>query len=475
MTNTSQSDLCIIGGGAGGLSVAATAVQMGLSVTLIEHHKMGGDCLNYGCVPSKALLAAGDVAHTIRHASCFGIENDGFKTNYEKVRQHIRDVQAQIAPNDSAERFQQLGVKVLQAAATFINDRQVQVGETIIEAKYFIIATGSSPSIPPIAGLATTPYLTNETIFDLDQQPPHLMIIGGGPIGAELAQAHARLGTKVTQLVVGEVLPKDDRELVTIVRTAMIKNGIKLVENIDQINEVKSINGQLEIVYSQQDQTKTVMGSHILVATGRQANVSNLNLNAANIDYTPRGIKVNASLRSSNKKVYAIGDVASPYQFTHVASYHASVVIRNILFKLPTKVDYRAIVWATYTDPEYAHVGIQIQQAQQQDKHYRITELSFTDNDRAQTEKRTEGNIKVITDRKGHILGCDIVGRHAGELILPWSLAIENKLSISKMASVIAPYPTLSDISKRVAGQYYVPTLFGKKVRWLVKWLNRLF
>lgn len=358
---------------------------------------------------------------------------------------------------------------MLQSDAKFINKKELQAGEKTIEAKYFIIATGSSPAIPDIDGLKNVNYLTNEKIFDLEQQPQHLIAIGGGPIGTELAQAHVRLGAKVTQLVVGEILPRDDHQLVDIVRTAIINNGINLIENVTSVNHIEKnddpSNSQVNIEYEANGEKKAIIGSHLLISAGRQANVNKLNLEAARVAYTNRGITVDQRLRSSNKKIYAIGDVIGPYQFTHIASYHASIVIRNILFKLPTKIDYRAITWVTYTDPEYAHVGLQFEQALKDDAKYRLTEFCFSGNDRAQTERRTEDKIKIITNRKGIVIGCDIVGRHAGELILPWSLAIQNRLSISKIANLITPYPTLSEISKRAAGNYYAPILFSKRTR----------
>ncbi|MCP4475645.1 MAG: FAD-dependent oxidoreductase [Gammaproteobacteria bacterium] len=475
MPEIMKCDLCIIGAGSGGLTVAAGAAQMGAKVVLIEHSKMGGDCLNYGCVPSKALLAAAHAAETMRRSDRFGITPVEPDVDYAKVQQHVHRVQAAIALNDSIERFTGLGVNVISGHGQFINAKQVSCNEQIIEAKYFVIASGASAATPDIAGLDQIPCLTNETIFTLAQQPTRLIVIGGGPIGAEMAQAHAQLGIAVTQLVVGEILPKDDRTMVASVRTALIENGIELVEQVDNIVEVKQENDEIVVTYAHQDKQQLARGSHLLLAAGRQANVDGLNLEAAGIEYSKRGIGVDRRLRTSNRKVFAIGDVTGPFQFTHMATYQAGIVIRNTLFKLPAKVDYHAVPWVTYTAPEMAHVGMQEAQALAQNRKCRILSMEFTDNDRAQTERQTTGKIKVITNHKGIIIGCDIVAAHAGELILPWVLAVQEKMAIGKVANLIAPYPTLGEISKRVAGSYYTPILFSERTKKIVKWLNRWF
>ena len=475
MAETIQCDLCIIGAGSGGLTVAAGAAQMGAKVVLIEHNKMGGDCLNYGCVPSKALLAAAHVAETIRRSDRFGITAVEPDVNYAQVQQHVHRVQEAIAPNDSVERFTDLGVDVINGHGKFINPKQVRCNDKIIQAKYFVIASGARAATPDIPGLDQIPYLTNETIFTLAQQPTRLVVIGGGPIGAELAQAHAQLGIAVTQLVAGEILPKDDRTMVASVRAALVNNGIELIEQVDRITELKQENDEIVVTYSHQGKQKLACGSHLLLAAGRKANVDGLNLEAAGVEYSNAGITVDRRLRTSNRKIFAIGDVTGPFQFTHMASYQAGIVIRNTLFKLPAKVDYHAVPWVTYTTPEMAHVGLQEEQAFEKNSKCRVLAMAFSDNDRAQTERQTAGKIKVITNHKGIVLGCDIVAAHAGELILPWALAVQEKMPIGKVANLIAPYPTLGEISKRVAGSYYTPVLFSKRTKRVVKWLNRWF
>ena len=473
MADLIEADLCIIGGGSGGLSVAAGAAQMGAKTVLIEAAKMGGDCLNYGCVPSKAMIAAGHAAHVIRHAGKFGVNGHEPEVDFRGVHDHVQGVIGAIAPHDSVERFEGLGVNVLTERAHFLAPDEVEAGDKRVKARRFVVATGSSPVVPPIPGLADVPHDTNETIFNNQVAPSHLIVIGGGPIGSELAQAHRRLGAEVTIVDMGPVLPKDDPEMTAIVRAQLLADGISLKENV-KVQKVETAgNGVVVIVEEASGETVRIEGSNILVATGRGANVEGLNLEAAGIDYDRRGIKVDQRLRTSNKKIFAIGDVTGGFQFTHVASYHAGIVIQNALFRLPSKVSYKALPWVTYTDPELAHVGLTEAGAKEQDLTPSVLNWSFEENDRAQAERQTEGRVKVVVGKRGKILGATIVGAHAGELILPWCLAINQGMKIKAMASVIAPYPTLSEVNKRAAGSYFTPKLFSDKTRWLVRFLAR--
>jgi len=472
MRETLYVDICVIGAGSGGLSVAAGAVQMGASVALIEKGEMGGDCLNTGCVPSKALLAAAEKAQTLREAGAFGIQPVEPSVDWAGVHRHIHDVIAAIAPNDSVERFEGLGVNVIQAAARFIDERTVEAGDVQVKAKYFALATGSSPFVPPIDGVDTVPYFTNETIFSNREPIEHLVVIGGGPIGMELAQAHRRLGAKVTVMEVARLLVKDDAELTAIVIERLREEGITFYEGGRNLRVEKREKG-FAVSCETDDGNACVEGTHLLVATGRRANVDGLNLEAAGVDYSPRGVEVDARLRSSNRRIFAIGDVAGPYQFTHMAAYQAGIVIRNMLFKLTAKVDYSAVPWVTYTDPELAHVGMSEADAREACKDIRVLRWSFEENDRAQAEKRTEGLIKVVTEKSGKIIGASIVGLHAGELIQPWILAISQKMKIGAMASMIAPYPTLAEVNKRIAGSFFTDKLFSQGTRKLVRFLMR--
>ncbi len=471
MKRTIHADLCIIGAGSGGLSVAAGAAQMGARTVLIEAHKMGGDCLNTGCVPSKALLAAGHAAEAVRNAGEFGINGHEPAIRFQDVHDHVHGVIAAIAPHDSVERFSGLGVTVIQARGRFSGPESVEADDTIVKARRFVVATGSSPSVPPIPGLKDTPHFTNESIFDNTAAPSHMIVIGAGPIGCEMAQAHRRLGAKVTILDKGPMLPNDDPELTAVVKSHLLAEGIDIFEGVNIERIARQGNG-VAVTVGLDGARRIIDGSHIMVATGRKPNVNGLNLEAAGIKYSPKGIEVDARLRTTNKRVFAIGDAAGSYQFTHVAAYHAGVVIRNALFRLPAKVDYRALPWVTYTDPELAHVGLTERQGRQRHGEVRVLRFPFAENDRAQAERRTSGQVKAVVTPKGEILGASIVGVHAGELIQPWILAISAKLKIGAMAQIIAPYPTLGEVNKRVAGSYYTPTLFSERTRKVVRFLG---
>ncbi len=478
MSRTLTTDLCIIGAGSGGLSVAAGAVQMGADVVLIEKAKMGGDCLNYGCVPSKSIVAAAHAADAVRRSGRFGVKAVEPEVDFPAVRDHVRGVIAAIEPHDSVERFEGLGVKVLQEAAVFSAPRELQAGETTVRAKRFVIATGSSAAVPPIEGIQEVPFLTNETVFDLAEQPEHLIVIGGGPIGSELAQAHRRLGAKVTLLEMFRVLGKDDPEVTEFARRRLLEDGVVIREGIKIHAVGKDGDGiKVEIEVSGEGksggQRETVSGTHLLVAAGRRANVEGLGLEAAGVDYSPRGIEVDARLRTSNKRIFAIGDVAGGLQFTHVASYHAGIVIRNALFRLPAKASHDVVPWVTFTDPEVAHVGLTEAQAGERfgEEQIKVLRWSFEENDRAQAERETEGLIKVVVGKRGKILGASIGGLRAGELLQPWVLAMSQGLKIGAMANAIAAYPTLGEVGKRAAGSYYTEALFGERTKKIVRFL----
>ena len=471
-------DICVIGAGSAGLSVAAGASQLGQRVVLIERGKMGGDCLNYGCVPSKALIAASRAASGIRGARRFGVSAGEPAVDPRAVHDHVQGVIAAIAPNDSEERFTGLGVNVVRAAARFVAPDEVEAGDTRIRARRFVVATGSRAAVPPIPGLAKdgaggTPYLTNETIFELAERPEHLVVVGGGPIGCEIAQAYRRLGARVTVLELATILPKDDPELVDFVRRRLRTDGVEIVEGA-KVKRVEGTAGSVAVVLEGTGGEHRVAGSHLLIATGRTPNIAGLDLEKAGIKASPKGIEVDTRLRTTNRKVYAMGDAVGGYQFTHMAGYHAGIVIRNLLFRLPAKVDYSAVPWVTYTDPELANVGLTESEARKRHGDaIRIARWPFHENDRAQTERETEGLIKVIADKRGRIFGAGIVGPNAGELLLTWSLAIAKKATLRDLAGLIAPYPTLSEVSKRAAGSFYTPQLFSPRTRRLVRFLAK--
>ncbi len=458
-------DICVIGGGSGGLTVAAAAAAFGVEVVLLEKGKMGGDCLNYGCVPSKALIAAAKHAEAMRHGSKYGVADVEPQVNFRDVNRHVRGVIGAIAPNDSVERFTALGVRVIQEAGRFTDKRTVVAGDYEIRARRFVIATGSSPMVPPIPGLDEIEYLTNETLFDQTRKPGHLIVVGGGPIGMEMAQAHRRLGSEVTVIEALAALGKDDPELAAVVLKRVRGEGVSIREGAKVTRVEKRGKTGVRVHVETADGPDTVDGTHILVAVGRAVNVDGLNLEQAGIAYDRRGIKVSDKLRTANRRVYAIGDVAGGLQFTHVAGYHGGLVLRPLLFRLPARANEAIIPWATYTDPELAHVGLS--EAAAREKGYAVTILRwpYSENDRAQAERKTEGLIKVIAGRKGRILGASIAGANAGEMINLWALAVAKQMTVRDITGYVAPYPTMTEIGKRAAVSYYAESTRNPWVR----------
>ncbi len=464
-------DVCIVGAGSAGLVAAAGAAQLGLDVVLIERAEMGGDCLNYGCVPSKALIAAARAAQAQRDGAAFGIKPVEPTVDFGRVMDHVAEVIATIAPNDSVERFEKLGVRVLKEEARFIGRTELQAGPHTIKSRRIVLATGSRPTAPPIAGLDSVPYLTNETIFANRTRPDRLIVIGGGPIGLEMAQAHRRLGSEVTVLEAADFLAKDDPELSGIIVARLRAEGVDL-HGHTTIARVERADRGLTVIL---DDGRRIEGSHLLVAAGRAPIIEGLDLDKGGIAHTQRGISVDGSLRTSNRNVWAIGDCNGLYAFTHMAGYEASLFIRGALFRAPARLDGAIVPWATYTDPELAQVGMSEREARaRHGDSIRVVRWKFADNDRAQTERETAGLVKAVTDRRGRILGAAIVGPQAGELIQPWCLAIAKRLNVSAMASFVPPYPTLGEASKRAAGSYFTSTLFNPRTQWLVRLLARL-
>ncbi len=452
-----KTDILVIGAGSGGLSVAAGAVQMGAKVVLLEGHKMGGDCLNFGCVPSKALIAAGKQAHAMRTGERYGVSPVMPQIDYSAAKDHVHRVIETIAPVDSQERFEGLGVHVIREVGRFISPTEVQAGDTVIEARRIVIATGSGPLVPPIPGIGDVTYYTNENIFDLREKPEHLLVIGGGPIGIEMAQAHVRLGSRVTVIEGLKALGKDDPEAAAIVLDKLRAEGIEIVEDAKAV-KISQAEGRITVETS----NGTFTGSHLLMAVGRKVNIDKLDLEKGNVAHD-RAVKVGADLRSvTNKRVYAVGDAAGGLQFTHVAGYHAGVIIRSMLFGLPSKSKTSHIPWVTYTDPELAQVGLTEAQAKKEHGSHAVTVARFDihENDRAIAEGKTTGFIKVMVVR-GRPVGATIVGAQAGELVGIWALAIANRLKMTAIANTVLPYPTLGEINKRAAGAYFSPKLFA--------------
>jgi pyruvate/2-oxoglutarate dehydrogenase complex dihydrolipoamide dehydrogenase (E3) component len=471
MMATLAPDLCVIGAGAGGLAVAAGAVQMGASVVLIERGEMGGDCLNVGCVPSKSLIAAATLAHQWQRGGEIGIGYAPPVIDMAAVGESVARVVERLAPHDSVERFEALGVTVLRTEGRFVDPSTVRADKAEIRARRFVIATGSAPLIPPIPGLDGVPYFTNETIFANRVVLPHLIVIGAGAVGIELAQAHRRLGGDVTVLDVRPVLWREEPDLVAALAERLRSEGVALRPS-STIAAVERNGDTIAVLLASGER---IAGSHFLVAAGRQPNTEALDLAAAGIAETSTGITVDARLRTTNRRVFAIGDVvAGNPQFTHVALYHAGIVIRNALFRLPARVDYRALPSVVYSDPELAAVGMR--EGAARDLHgdrVRVLRWTFAENDRAQTERETAGMVKVVTTAKGRILGASILGPGAGDQITIWALAIARRLKIGAIANLVMPYPTRGEAGKRAAGSFYTPSLFSPRTRRLVRLLSR--
>ncbi len=472
MAETLRPDICVIGGGPGGLSVAAAAAAFGVPTVLVEGHKMGGSSLNASCVPSKALLAIARRAEATRSAKMFGVDVRDTGVNFSDVHRHVHSVIAAVAPANSAERFTGLGVRVIHAPAKFKDRNTVVAGDVEIRSRRFVIATGSKPALPAIPGLDSGPYLTNESIFDLTERPEHLIIIGAGPTGLELAQGFRRLGSSVTVIEAAQPLGKDDPECAAVVLAQLEREGVVIrsdVNVVDIAHAGRTVTATIESSGAEQ----TITGSHLLVAAGRSPSIADLDLDTAGIRHEPSGIVVNRKLKTTNRRVYAIGDcIAGALQLSHAANYHARLVIRNALFRLPVHVNNDCIPWVIFTDPELAQIGLTEARARQQGIKIRVTRWPYHDNDRAQAEGVPRGHIKVITTEKGKIVGVTIVGSQAGELIAMWVLAVARNLNLRDITDLVLPYPTLSEIGKRAAIDYFTPSLTGVWARRIIGWMR---
>ena len=469
-------DIAVIGAGAAGLSVANVAAQLGLRTALIERDRMGGDCLNSGCVPSKALLAAAHAAQAMRDAARYGIQAVEPVVDWVAVRAHVRRAIDTIAPTDSPERYRKLGADVILGEARFAGPDSLHVetgGATRrITARRIVVAAGSRAAVPDLPGLADIPYLTNATLFTLEAKPDHLVILGGGAIGVEMAQAHAQLGCRVTVVERAGLLSREDPELADVLRQALLRAGVTLIEDA----EVARVELGPVLVLTD---GRRIAGSHLLVAVGRTPNLEALALDVGGVAVTRRGLATDAALRStSNRRVYAVGDIADPAgigprYLTHVGSYHASLVVRSALFRMPARLDYAALPSVVFTDPELAQTGMTEAAARTAGHDVQVFRWSLAENDRAIAEARTDGMVKLVTVG-GRILGAGIAAPHAGEMIGTWTLAVGRRLKLSTMAGMIVPYPTRAEAMKRAAATAVLPRLFAPRVRWLVRMLARL-
>ncbi len=462
-------DIAVIGVGAAGLSVAAGAAQLGARVALISRDPLGGDCLHYGCVPSKSLIHVAALAHRIHQAGELGLDARLGLIDLGQVSGYVRRVIQAIAPNDSPERFRSLGAEVIFGQARFRAPDTLVVDQRIIRARRFVIATGSRPAIPAIAGLEQTPYLTNETIFSVSGPVEHLLVLGGGPIGCELAQAFRRLGSRVTLVShASRLLPREDEDLSSVIQQRFQEEGISFFLEAHS-RSAKGDGVTLDI--ETPSGPHRLQGSHLLVATGRRRNLENLGLEQAGVAVERGRLVLDDRLRTTNRRIYACGDAAGPFLFTHMAEHQATVVLKNALFHWPARVERRVVPWCTFTDPELARVGLSEREAKSRGVEHRVYRCDFSAIDRAVTMNETQGFAKVVATPRGRILGAAIVGPQAGELIHEYVLAMRAGLKLGHLSNTIHIYPTLSQINRRVADERLRQALTPTRRRWL----KRLF
>jgi pyruvate/2-oxoglutarate dehydrogenase complex dihydrolipoamide dehydrogenase (E3) component len=460
-------DIGVLGAGAAGLTVTAGAAQLGAKTLLIEKEStLGGDCLHFGCVPSKTLIKSARVYQQIKNASRYGLPEVRVEpVDFSKVAARIRSVIATIQQHDSVERFCGLGARVEFGQPTFIDEHTVQLNGKRYSAKSWVISTGSSPSAPSIEGLGETPYITNKEIFSLDRLPVSMIVLGGGPIAVEMAQAFNRLGSKVSVVQrSGQILSKEDKGMADQVMAAMQAEGVRFYLNA-KILGVREHGGRKEVTLKVGDEPVTLSGETILVAMGRSPNIDDLGLEAAGVIFNRRGIEVDAKLRTSQKHIYGAGDVTGAFQFTHAAGYEGGIVISNAVFRLPRKVNYTYMPWCTYTSPELASIGLNEKSATAAGIKYSVWTEEFSSNDRSLAEGEETGQVKMLLDEKERPLGVQILGPHAGDLLAEWVAVFNGGVKLSALAAAVHPYPTLGEINKRVAGSFLSSKIFSDRVR----------
>jgi pyruvate/2-oxoglutarate dehydrogenase complex dihydrolipoamide dehydrogenase (E3) component len=472
-------DVGVLGGGAAGLTVVAGAAQFGAKTILIEKaEKLGGDCLHYGCVPSKTLIRTAGVWAQARRSAEFGLPGLELPpVDLGAVMDRVHSVIEKIQEHDSPERFCGLGAEVRFGAPAFADDHVVELDGERLSAKVWVVATGSSPALPPVEGLADVPHWTNETVFNQRTLPARLLVLGGGPIGLEMAQAFQRLGSQVTVVeFLDQILGPEDADLADILRGRLQSEGMESLTGT-QATRAESNGSQIRLTVAPaagEGGSRVLEADALLVATGRKPNVEDLGLDAAGVEFTPRGIRSDARVRTNQKHIFACGDVNGQFPFTHVAGYEGSVALTNAVLHLPRKADYSKVPWCTYTDPEVASVGLNEKRAQKAGVEYQLLEEPFVDNDRALAEGEPLGKIKVLVSPKAKVLGCQIIGAHAGELIHEWITAVNGGVKLSTLAGEIHVYPTLSEISKRAAGNYYSKKLFSDRTKSVLRLLFHL-
>lgn len=472
-------DMIALGGGAAGLGVAAISANLGVKACLVESHRLGGDCTWTGCIPSKTLIHASKVVHWIRKARAFGLTDADSEIDFAKVIGHVDTIRQEVYTDaDSTELFRAKGVDVFSGKGRFVDAHTIEISlenGTIrrITGRYICICTGSEPAVPMIPGLSTVPFLTSESLFEIASLPKRLIVIGAGPIGIEMAQAFRRLGSEVAVVDVSDrILPRDNRELADLLGGFLRDEGIRFLLNT-RIEELRQLpDGAIRMTVQENQSTRTLDADHILVATGRQPRVEGIGLDTIGLRYTDTGIRTNANCRTNIPHIFAAGDVLGWAPFTHMAEHAAKVVMSNAILKVPTRVDRKHIPWTTFTDPEIAHVGASEAELRTSGKRFETYRFPYKKIDRALTDGDSRGWIKVYaTKSRGMILGVDILGAHAGDLIGEFALAMKNRISLRRMSDTIHPYPTYALGARRAADQYYV----RKLAAWQIKLLKRIF
>jgi pyruvate/2-oxoglutarate dehydrogenase complex dihydrolipoamide dehydrogenase (E3) component len=461
-------DVGVLGGGAAGLTMTSGSAQLGAKTILIEKEPLlGGDCLHYGCVPSKTLIKSARVYHQIKNASHYGLPPVAAPpVDFSQIAARIAGVIATIQKHDSQERFCGLGAEVAFGQAQFVDEHTVELEGRRITARAWLIATGSSPGIPPVPGLQDTPYITNKDLWSLPSLPESLIVLGAGPIAIEMAQAFCRLGSQVSVVQrSGQILSKEDKDLADVVMQRLSAEGVEFYLDT-KVQSAEQVGGKPQLTFLDADGNRVkLMAERLLVALGRRANLDDLGLEAAGVEYSPKGLVVDSRLRTSQKHIYGAGDVTGAYQFTHAAGYEGGVVLANAVFRLPRKTDYTYLPWCTFSDPELASIGMNEKAAQQAGVEYSLWSEDFVGNDRALAEGESSGRIKLLLDKDERPLGVQILGLHAGELINEWVAVLSGKVKLSTLAGAVHPYPTLGEINKRVAGNLMSPKLFSNKVK----------
>jgi pyruvate/2-oxoglutarate dehydrogenase complex dihydrolipoamide dehydrogenase (E3) component len=461
-------DIGVIGGGAAGLTVASGAAQLGAKTLLVEKEKeLGGDCLHFGCVPSKTLIRTAQAYHIMKNSQAFGLPSAEVPAvDFKKVKERIRSVIAAIQTHDSEERFCGLGAKVEFGEPAFADEHSIRLNGRTFSAKTWVIATGSSPDSPHIEGLDKTPHITNKEIFSLDRLPESMVILGAGPIAVEMAQAFCRLGTKVSVVQrSGQILSKEDKDVADEIMHVMAAEGVTFHLNVSVLGVKDLSNGREVLIEDKEGKTAALRAERILVAMGRDPNLKGLKLEEIGVEFDRKGVKVDERMRTTQRHIYAAGDVTGKFQFTHAAGYEGGIVVSNAIFHLPRKADYTFLPWCTYTDPELASIGMNEKRAREAGVEYTVFTEAFKDNDRSLAESERIGRIKLLLDRKEKPIGVQILGPQAGELLSEWVAVLNGKVKLSTLASAVHPYPTLGEINKRVAGTYFSPKIFSDKVR----------